>query len=280
MQSNDVIDLVSSESDSPATRVRKRPRVTLCSSSGSDGSDLEIVSHVVRGASQTQDLSQPTHPPAPAKRPIAGNPNGGTDVECVGTRVGVRALVDYPHFRFQCEIEAFKRQRAAKKERFCERCFCYVCDIPASDCKEWRCHAKAVDTVHKWRVERESRLETRRRKDQAASPAARRPAVARYTRPAPVRQRIEEPSDPPSPDELDVEMLESDGDEPLRRIEDFDDSETFDAVAAMSAVAIDPDCFAFDSLARVLNEHGCETTMAIHKRNQSRRQTTRAAGLR
>lgn len=277
MQPEEVINLVSSDSDVPATRVRKRPRVTLSSSSGSGGSDLEIVSHVVRGASQTQDLSQPD--PSPA-RTTSANANAAIDVECVGSRVGVRALVDYPHFRFQCVVEAFKRQRAAKKERFCPRCFCYVCDIPASECKEWRVHAKAVDSVHKWRVERESRLETRRRKDQAASPAARNPVVARHTRPAPVRQRIDEPADPPSPDELDVEIVESDGDEPLPMVDDFDDTESFDPVAAMSAFAIDSDCFAFESLALALGDHRDKPTLSTHRRNQSRRQATRTGGLR
>lgn len=273
MQPDEVVNLVSSDSDVQPSRVRKRPRVTLSSSSSSD---LEIVSHVVRGASQTQDLSQPD--PSPVKAPA--NPNAATDVQCVGSRVGVRALVDYPHFRFQCVVEAFKRQRAAKKERFCVRCFCYVCDIPASECKEWRVHAKAVDSVHKWRVERESRLETRRRKDQATSPAARIPVVARHTRPAPVRQRIDEPADPPSPDELDVEIVESDGDEPLPMVDDFDDSETFDPVAAMSAFAIDPDCFAFESLALALGDHRDTPTLSTHRRNQSRRQATRSGGLR
>lgn len=282
---DDVIDLISSDSTPPATPVRKRPRVSLpppdLPTPPSDG-ELEIVSHVIRGASETHDLSQADPAPtnAAAKSPMRAAKATAADVECVGTRVGVRALVDYPHFRFQCVVEAFKRQRAAKKERYCPRCFCYVCDIPASECKEWPVHAKAMDTVHKWRVERENRLDMRRRKSQAASPAMRRPAIARYTRPAPIRTRIEEPLEPPSADELDVEMLESDGDDELPTVDRFDDSDTFHVADALAGVSIDPDCFSFEALAATLVEPDRRGGMALRTRNRSRRQTTRAGGLR
>lgn len=156
-----------------------------------DEDDIEVVSQT-RGkkndiaAKKETDATTRTVP-APSSTPISrsqGRRTGGMEgVECVGERRGIQALADYPHFRFQCALEAFKRQRAQKKEQFCERCFCYVCDVPASKCTRWATHCKAVDTVSKWRTERERRLEERRRREQCRDPSQRGSVTARYTNP-------------------------------------------------------------------------------------------------
>lgn len=196
MPSDDVIDLIS-DSDSeqrPARRPLKRRRVVPpppLQPTGSSSSDLEIVSHTVRGTTE-QDLSQA---PAPAPAPVRSAARGGSgpdaDVAVVGARTQLQALVDYPHFRFQCVVEPFKRQRASKKEKFCPRCFCYVCDIPAADCRRWKLHSKAVDSALRWRNEREANLEARRQRH-AAQPAARRTLPARHVRPAPIMEPIQD----------------------------------------------------------------------------------------
>ena len=37
---------------------------------------------------------------------------------------------------------------------FCANCFCFVCDIPSSECKDWESHAQATHTASMWRDKR------------------------------------------------------------------------------------------------------------------------------
>ncbi|PXF46014.1 hypothetical protein BWQ96_04189 [Gracilariopsis chorda] len=141
----------------------------------SDDDELEIT---LVTSSQTRKDTTAT-PPVTSSR---------TDLECVGERRGILALRDYPHFRFQCGIHPFKKMRARMKETCCERCFCYICDVLATDCTKWSAHCKAVDTVTKYRKERELRLEERRRREQSTD-GARHTIVKRIIKPQPVDER-------------------------------------------------------------------------------------------
>lgn len=64
------------------------------------------------------------------------------DITVVGTSAGIEALVDYPHFRFQCGTKPLSKKNA---KQFCDMCFCFICDTPAKQCKKWRYHASASD---------------------------------------------------------------------------------------------------------------------------------------
>jgi len=71
---------------------------------------------------------------------------------------------DLPHARAHCVNRPFRstKERVGKEEggnneMFCPNCFCYVCDVKASDCKGWlkvgHCHAHDKDPY--WRALRE-----------------------------------------------------------------------------------------------------------------------------
>lgn len=141
----------------------------------SDDDELEIT--LVTSSQSRKDTT--ATPPLTSSR---------TDLECVGERRGILALRDYPHFRFQCGTHPFKKMRARMKETTCERCFCYICDVPATDCTKWSAHCKAVDTVTKYRKERELRLEERRRREQSTD-GARQTIVKRIIKPQPIDDR-------------------------------------------------------------------------------------------
>ena len=59
---------------------------------------------------------------------------------CAIGRSGVIALSDFPHARNNCA--AYKWSEAPEKH--CPQCFCYVCDEPASKCKQWAAHCVAT----------------------------------------------------------------------------------------------------------------------------------------
>jgi hypothetical protein len=73
------------------------------------------------------------------------------DVQFVG-RSGELALVDFPHARQNCMAFAFSFGR---EQTHCPNCYCFVCDAPASTCKTWPSHCKAVHDDPKWRKLRE-----------------------------------------------------------------------------------------------------------------------------
>eukprot|EP00037_Helgoeca_nana_P030426 m.375810 g.375810 ORF g.375810 m.375810 type:complete len:1020 (+) comp28186_c1_seq1:26-3085(+) len=54
------------------------------------------------------------------------------------------ALTIYPHVREHCKNKPF-----GTKE-FCDNCYCYVCDAPASGCSSWDTHYKATSSTLTW----------------------------------------------------------------------------------------------------------------------------------
>jgi len=69
----------------------------------------------------------------------------------VGTK-GQNSLIDFPHSRSNCVTHPFTN---GNKVLHCLNCYCYVCDTPASDCKEWPSHCEASHDEPRWREERE-----------------------------------------------------------------------------------------------------------------------------
>ncbi len=47
--------------------------------------------------------------------------------------------IQYPHKRIDCGVFSF----TADPIKFCEKCFCLVCDMPAKECKQWEEHSSA-----------------------------------------------------------------------------------------------------------------------------------------
>ena len=70
--------------------------------------------------------------------------------------------VDFPHHRSNCGVHVFTPSSTNSNSdnvKFCPNCYCLVCDVPASECKEWNsdvsnptvgphCHAHEKD--EKW----------------------------------------------------------------------------------------------------------------------------------
>ena len=317
-----MINLISSDEDGEAPIIhRKRQRSDSVSQpfptklktekknpqKSDDNGDIEIVSHVIRGASssapkrekivdpfngpitnrskqRTRILSPPRALTSTKETATIGG-GGGEAIELVGVTRGVQALVDYPHFRFQCALEAFKRARAAKKEKFCPRCYCYVCDVLASECQEWVSHSKAVDTVPRWRAKRETKLEERKRREQCLDTQKRGTVFSRYSVPQLVNRRGDE-DDSEDEEREDGEISEDSEDEAMNSSDAMewnedchpsdneDDDEnykmcTFDeSDLGMDKVVLEKDCFQMGGIDQLLqNGLLVERSADIRKRN-------------
>lgn len=75
----------------------------------------------------------------PFSPPAAAAATAGGDVEVVGTMNPMRL----PHMRQHCTEFPFDED----VQKFCGDCFCYVCDVSASECRNWsEEHCRATDT--------------------------------------------------------------------------------------------------------------------------------------
>jgi hypothetical protein len=87
---------------------------------------------------------------ASAAATASAAPNGD-DVELVGTKNSTRLS----HMRQHCTEHPF----SVDPKLFCQDCYCYVCDVPASECETWeRDHCRATNTgptAYSWRLRRE-----------------------------------------------------------------------------------------------------------------------------
>jgi hypothetical protein len=77
--------------------------------------------------------------------------SAGEDVELVGIKNSTRLS----HMRQHCTEHPF----AVDPKLFCQDCYCYVCDVPASECEAWETdHCRATNTgptAYVWRQRRE-----------------------------------------------------------------------------------------------------------------------------
>ena len=73
------------------------------------------------------------------------------DLQVIGY-TGNIALADFIHAREHCVTQPFSKD----PKRFCQQCFCFVCEVPASECLEWLDgnHCKAQTSVPKWQSAR------------------------------------------------------------------------------------------------------------------------------
>ena len=87
-------------------------------------------------------------------RVTSSNPNDD-DLLVIGTQ-GTNVLADCPHARFSCVLEAFKE---GNFEHYCDNCYCWLCEVPAKDCKRWKlgkngkkhnAHCRANSKEEKW----------------------------------------------------------------------------------------------------------------------------------
>ncbi|XP_048407845.1 uncharacterized protein zgc:112980 [Stegostoma tigrinum] len=73
-----------------------------------------------------------------------------------------------PHARYDCVEQDFTRteneisEPAGSNAFFCEQCYCYICDKPASECQYWKlpsvCHCNAHNKSTYWKAHRDVAL--------------------------------------------------------------------------------------------------------------------------
>ena len=95
------------------------------------------------------------------------------DLMVVGEKAGI--LDALPHARPECPTRRFTRDGAAASNAlFCPRCYCFVCDIPASECEAWSSsgHCHAFLDAGMWTGERDARRLRRHSALQAGPPSS------------------------------------------------------------------------------------------------------------
>ena len=65
--------------------------------------------------------------------------------------MGSTTLQTFAHARCQCPLHPFA---STEHSEACDKCHCYVCDVPVSQCPKWAEHCHATDTgkdAQKWK---------------------------------------------------------------------------------------------------------------------------------
>ena len=149
VQASSVVDLTGMSSDDGAMGVEDRD---------------EEHGPSVKAPASTSDLSidddglEVLDNPAPAAS--ADTPTitlGDGDEECVVVGRSSSAIETLPHARADCVVHPFTLGARA----FCHACYCYVCDVPASDCGSWAVHCEAKHRDPFWREERTQQRQRR-----------------------------------------------------------------------------------------------------------------------
>ena len=141
-----VIDLTTCEEDNTtftatsrrqterAPRKRRKTEETVdtaCSSPvGDDGDDFDDEIQVVDAPSPKMTAVQ-----------TSTHQTCEEDIQLVGTLNEQRL----PHMRQHCTEHPFREAVVSGSRKFCSECYCYVCDIRASDCQRWDDHFGATD---------------------------------------------------------------------------------------------------------------------------------------
>ncbi|GMI14569.1 hypothetical protein TrLO_g4418 [Triparma laevis f. longispina] len=84
---------------------------------------------------------QPAPPQAPQSLPLPSSP----EISILKSTT-TNPLTSFPHPRSLCTLHPHKISPLL----FCPKCYCYVCDVPASECKQWDKHCNAKSGVPVW----------------------------------------------------------------------------------------------------------------------------------
>lgn len=101
-------------------------------------------------SSKPSSSSQTSTKPKKTKSTLSGNDDD--EIEVVETENSIfNPTISYPHPRHLCGVNNFK---TTSHKLTCDKCYCYVCNIPAKDCREWKVHCDANDEEYKWETMR------------------------------------------------------------------------------------------------------------------------------
>ncbi|KAI6672513.1 hypothetical protein NL676_000419 [Syzygium grande] len=89
----------------------------------------------------------------------AGGDDGSKDLVVIAEK-GQVACRDFPHSRHLCQKFPFA---TTPHERYCELCYCYVCDS-AAPCKKWsnKGHCDATEHDQRWKSKRQKKSRKKR----------------------------------------------------------------------------------------------------------------------
>ena len=140
---NSVIVVDDDDDDEDAKPAAKRVKTehpstttTTTTTTNNDSDEVQVLPPV--------DLFQATANDTSLAASAAAAPD--TDIAVVGTK----NHVNLPHMRQHCteyqfEPSLYKIGRQAVNVKTCTCCYCYVCDIPATECTAWQIHCHATD---------------------------------------------------------------------------------------------------------------------------------------
>ncbi|CBY20935.1 unnamed protein product [Oikopleura dioica] len=139
-------------------------------------SENEIEIEVIKEAREKEPVSEPKIQAIED----SGSENGqdseeSSDDDLIATGTVVKEAEILVHPRNGCPIHPFRKtfkekKVIAKNEKFCEKCFCYICDIEASKCEYWTDekvrHCNAYHTKEGlWKFIREKYKERKAKKE-------------------------------------------------------------------------------------------------------------------
>jgi hypothetical protein len=79
----------------------------------------------------------------------------GNDIEIIGGNF--QSAVDMPHQRESCPKKSFSFDGMVSiNQHYCANCYCYVCEVKASECTDWTRHCNATCRKASWKSERDS----------------------------------------------------------------------------------------------------------------------------
>jgi hypothetical protein len=81
--------------------------------------------------------------------------SNGDEIEFCGGNMNV--LSDMPHQREACSGFKFIPYDRCNNMRYCNQCYCYICDIIAKDCLEWSEHCNASHRIPAFKAEHNAR---------------------------------------------------------------------------------------------------------------------------
>eukprot|EP00741_Cyanophora_paradoxa_P014323 tig00020780_g13814.t1 len=137
-------------------------------------------------AAQPGQAARGEGPGSGSKRKAPEEDGSDSDLEVVEVKCKPGAKIDssVPHARCHCSTHPMEQNSPPEICRaFCANCYCYVCDVKASECAEWDDHCCAWDRDIAWKKRREAFRGGPSRASPSEAPAPDPPAPARAPAP-------------------------------------------------------------------------------------------------